>query len=379
MEGITFFYFTFFVFFIKFKASMDNKHTLNTIFIFGLFALLFVLLGCMLYPFSTVILWTILIYILTNPLHKKCLNKIDKQKKFYEAKRHALAGGFSIGVFLLIILPLIGACFLIVQQFLSFLKSVEDFFIQNPDFFTTSELGKWIVNIAEKLDFNFIDLNEASIKAKIMELVSQYSSKLISFGTNIVSKAGNFVISLLFIVFALYFCFLDGGYLTALIKKAIPIEKQKMTVLTTKFADITRNLFSGYILVALYQGLASLIIMLIFRVDGALLLSVLLMFASFIPIVGAAIVWLPVGIVLCVSKSMFIGILFIIICGFCVSFLDNFLRPFFLKDRIKVHPLVIFFAILGGISVFGLNGLLLGPIIVILFFSVLDMIVGEKN
>jgi predicted PurR-regulated permease PerM len=180
-------------------------------------------------------------------------------------------------------------------------------------------------------------------------------------------------------VFALYFCFLDGGYLTALIKKAIPIEKQKMTVLTTKFADITRNLFSGYILVALYQGLASLIIMLIFRVDGALLLSVLLMFASFIPIVGAAIVWLPVGIVLCVSKSMFIGILFIIICGFCVSFLDNFLRPFFLKDRIKVHPLVIFFAILGGISVFGLNGLLLGPIIVILFFSVLDMIVGEKN
>lgn len=212
-----------------------------------------------------------------------------------------------------------------------------------------------------------------------MELVSQYSSKLISFGTNIVSKTGNFVISLLFIVFALYFCFLDGGYLTALIKKAIPIEKQKMTVLTTKFADITRNLFSGYILVALYQGLASLIIMLIFRVDGALLLSVLLMFASFIPIVGAAIVWLPVGIVLCVSKSMFIGILFIIICGFCVSFLDNFLRPFFLKDRIKVHPLVIFFAILGGISVFGLNGLLLGPIIVILFFSVLDMIVGEKN
>ena len=85
-----------------------------------------------------------------------------------------------------------------------------------------------IRQIAEKLDFNFIDLNEASIKAKIMELISQYSSKLISFGTNIVSKAGNFVISLLFIVFALYFCFLDGGYLTALIKKAIPIEKQNL-------------------------------------------------------------------------------------------------------------------------------------------------------
>ena len=64
------------------------------------------------------------------------------------------------------------------------------------------------------------------------------------------------------------------------------------------------------------------------------------------------------------------------LCGFCVSFLDNFLRPIFLKDRINVHPLVIFFSILGGLQVFGMNGLLLGPMIVILFFTVLDMLVS---
>ena len=120
-------------------------------------------------------------------------------------------------------------------------------------------------------------------------------------------------------------------------------------------------------------------IMLIFGVKGALLFSVVLMFASFVPMFGAAIVWIPIGVVIFITDSAIKGILFLLICGICVSFLDNFLRPMFLKDRIHVHPLVIFFAILGGVQVFGLNGLLLGPMIVILFFTVLDMLVNNDS
>ena len=67
------------------------------------------------------------------------------------------------------------------------------------------------------------------------------------------------------------------------------------------------------------------------------------------------------------------------ISGVCISFLDNFLRPLFLKDRINVHPLVIFFSILGGINLFGMNGLILGPLIVILFFTVLDLLVSSTT
>ena len=62
-----------------------------------------------------------------------------------------------------------------------------------------------------------------------------------------------------------------------------------------------------------------------------------------------------------------------------MSFLDNFLRPLFLRDRINVHPLVIFFAILGGLQVFGMNGLILGPLVVILFFTVLDLLVEAND
>ena len=81
---------------------MDNKKTLQTAFIFGIFALMFALIVSMLFPFFTVILWTMLLYVLFNPLHKKLVCRLDKNKRFYEAKRHGLAGSFAVGIFLLI-------------------------------------------------------------------------------------------------------------------------------------------------------------------------------------------------------------------------------------------------------------------------------------
>ncbi|MBU3849516.1 MAG: AI-2E family transporter [Candidatus Treponema excrementipullorum] len=353
---------------------MDNIKTLQTIFIYGLFGLLFFLLMAMLQPFFTVILWAALLYVLFKPLHGKIFKKMDKTKRFFELKRNLLAAAFSVGIFLLIIGPLVGIGFMLVQQLLSFLTGIENFLLENPDFFNSSEIGIFINGLIE--DFSFINLNEINLKAEILNFVQNYSSGIFSMGKSILSGTGAFILSLLFTIFALYFCFLDGPYLASLIGKIIPIDPDYMKTLGTKFSEITRNLFSGYILVALYQGLAAFIIMSIFKVQGALLFSVVLMIASFIPLLGAAIVWVPIGIVLCLTKSVFIGILFLILCGFCVSFLDNFLRPLFLKDRINVHPLVIFFSILGGLQVFGMNGLLLGPMIVILFFTVLDMLVS---
>ncbi|MDE5897708.1 MAG: AI-2E family transporter [Treponemataceae bacterium] len=358
---------------------MDNRRTLNTVFIFALFALMFALVVCMLFPFFTVILWTVFLYVLISPLHRKWLRRLDRTKRSFELKRHILAGGFSVGILLVIIGPLSAVCSLLVQQLLAFLHAAEAFFMQNPDFFTTTEIGHFLSYWTEKLSFHLIELDSIDILAETVKFIQQYSSRILAMGTTLISGAGNFIISIIFIVFALYFCFLDGRYLAVLFCEAVPIDPHYMAALMKKFVEITRHLFCGYILVALYQGFVAFLIMVVFRIDGALLFSVVLMFASFIPLFGAALVWFPLGIALCASRSVVAGILFLVLCGICVSFLDNFLRPLFLKDRINVHPLVIFFAILGGIKMFGMNGLLLGPLIIILFFTILDMLVSSDR
>lgn len=358
---------------------MNNKNTLQNIFIFSLFALLFALILCMMKPFATILLWTVLLYILIRPVYIKALSKLRPSGKFFQAKRHLCAGGFAVGTLLLIAAPIAFICIQLIQQGISFLQLAETYVMQNSESLFSSETAQKLLSFAESLEITIPDADFISMKNSVLSLIQTYSFKLLYIGSAVVNKTGAFLVSLLFVVFALYFCFLDGPYLGTLIKKAVPINPAHMKVLTHKFADITKNLFSGYILVALYQGIAAFVIMLCFRIPAAMLLSVTLMLASFIPLFGAAVVWLPVGIALCVTGSAVKGIIFLIISAVCISFLDNFLRPFFLKDRIHVHPLVIFFAILGGIKVFGMNGLILGPLIVILFFTVLDLLVAKNE
>ena len=358
---------------------MDNKITLQKIFLFGLFTLLFVVIIAMLKPYSTVFLWTALLYVLIKPLYRKAHRKLNPNKKFYNIKNYLLAGGFAVGTLILIIGPLTFIATMLIHQALALLQDLEQFLLSNPNFLEKSELVTALTTFLSEHDITLPLIDFNALEEQFLSFIRNYSAKFFSVGKAVVTKTGSFVISLMFIVFSLYFCFLDGPYLLSLIKKAIPLKPAHMDVLTHKFSDITKNLFSGYILVALYQGIVAFIIMTIFGVEGSLLLSVLLMFASFIPMFGAALVWVPVGIILCISTSIIKGIIFLIISGVCISFLDNFLRPLFLKDRINVHPLVIFFSILGGISLFGMNGLILGPLVVILFFTVLDLIVTTKE
>ncbi|MDR1748339.1 MAG: AI-2E family transporter [Spirochaetaceae bacterium] len=353
---------------------MNNKSFIQTIFIVALFVLMFALMALMFKPFFYIILWAVLLYILIHPLYKRILARMDKKKRFYEFTRKILAAGFAIGTLLVIIIPLLFVGVLLVQQLLSFLSSAEAFIRNHPNFFADDEPGRFLSELISKITLGNIDLSVINLWNEAIILIRQYSLTIFSLGTVVVKNIGNFTVSMLFIVFSLYFFYVDGAYLLSMFGKAIPINPLYMNTLVRKFSEITRHLFSGYFLVSLYQGVAAFILMKIFSVPGALLFSVVLMFCSFVPIFGAATIWFPVGISLVLTGPVWKGVCFLILAGVCISLLDNFLRPLFLKDRIKIHPLLIFFSILGGVQFFGLNGLLLGPMIIILFFTILDML-----
>ena len=240
---------------------MNEKVSLQDIFIFGLFALLFCLIVCMMQPFATVLLWTALLYVLIRPLYLKAIARLNSKTRFFQAKRHLLAGVFAVGTLILIVGPIIFLGIQLVQQGISFLQIAETYIRKNSDTMFAAESTQKLFAFVESLGIPLPDANFESVKNSVLDLIQTYSSRLFSIGKSVINTAGTFFISLLFIVFALYFCFLDGPYLGGLIKKAIPINPVHMKILMRKFADITKNLFSGYILVALYQGLASFLLM----------------------------------------------------------------------------------------------------------------------
>jgi predicted PurR-regulated permease PerM len=358
---------------------MDNTRTIQTAFSFGLLALLFAVLVRMLAPFFSVFLWVIVIYILVGPLHRKAAARLDERAKFYTAKRRLLAGAFSLGTIIALIVPVACISVLLARQFLSFLKSAETTVSANRDFFTATEAGRFIADAVDSLSFHLVNPADSRFRAQIIGFVQHSNVRLVELGTTLASGAGRFCLSLVFLVFSVFFLFSDGQYLASLFAKAIPLNPRYMSALSAKFAEITRSLFAGYIVVALYQAAAAFVIMKAFGVSGALLFSAAVLFCAFIPLLGTALIWGPVGISILCTGNVPRGVLFLALCAVFVSSLDNFIRPFFLKDRINVHPLVIFFAILGGLKLFGLNGLMLGPLAVILFFTVLDLLTSSET
>jgi predicted PurR-regulated permease PerM len=184
---------------------------------------------------------------------------------------------------------------------------------------------------------------------------------------------------MLLLTFSVFFFYLDGPYLAHLVLRAIPIKNEYIITLTAKFKDITKNLFFGYILVATLQAIVAYIIYTIFGIRGSLVFAVLTFILIFIPVIGSTILYVPLGIIKIVGGDMTGGLLFIAVSMIFISGIDMVLRPFFLKDRIQLHPLLVFFAILGGIAGLGFNGFILGPMLMILFLTVLDLFLVEHK
>jgi predicted PurR-regulated permease PerM len=337
-----------------------------------------VLVGCRLFePFFTVFLWAALLYVLLNPLHERVLKNIDTSTHFGVFLKNIVAAAFALGTAVIILVPVLFVVSEFIKQIMELIRHARDTFIENPRFL--QDIFERISELIREITAEQVDISANEIQGRILGLLNMSTQYLVRFSSSIVRNIGNFFISLVFLLFCLFFLYLDGAFLAKLFQDLIPIRREYVTALVGKFKDIAKNLVLGYIIVALVQTTIAYIIFTIFKVKGALVFAGLTFICVFIPMVGGAIVWMPLGILRIISGNLVGGIVFLIVSGVCISLLDNVLRPLFLQDRIKLHPLIIFFAIMGGVNAFGFNGLILGPMVVILFLTVLDLFLAEHQ
>jgi predicted PurR-regulated permease PerM len=360
---------------IQFKNS---PKTIQTI-VFAAILLLFFLLVCRLFaPFFTVLLWSALLYILISPLHEKVTRNMDFSRKTVGLiQKNVIAAVFAIGTAVLILLPISFVAFQFYRQITELARQARDLLTLNPSFF--SDLFQKLSDLAGDLSAHHIEIDADGIQNHIMTFVSSSLQSAVGFSSNLAKDMGLFIVSLMFLVFCLFFFYLDGPYLAHLLWSLIPIRRDYIDVIVQKFKDIARNLILGYIMVALIQAVLAYIIFSLFQVKGALVFACLTFVCVFIPMIGGALIWLPLGIARIAGGDVTGGVIFLAVSGLAISLLDNILRPMFLQNRIQLHPLIIFFAILGGLQMFGFNGLILGPMVVILFLTVLDLFLTEHE
>jgi predicted PurR-regulated permease PerM len=171
-------------------------------------------------------------------------------------------------------------------------------------------------------------------------------------------------VNLFILLFALFFVFRDGDRIMAAIRHLLPFEKK----LQKEMLDESRDLIIASVAVALIiagiQGFLGGVAFAITGIRAPIFLGVVVAFCSIIPVVGSALVWIPAAGWLAFNGSWGKAIVIFVICGGVAGLADNFVRPLLLRNRTRLNDLLLFISILGGLQVFGLLGLVVGPTIV---------------
>lgn len=241
---------------------------------------------------------------------------------------------------------------------------------QTSEFFSKTDWSSMIQS-SPLSKINGLNLSTANIQSFVMDNVQKSSNWLVSSAAGIIKGTTNFIVSLLFIIITMFFFFIDGKKLLERLMYLTPLSNKYDRAIFKKFQDVSLSFFVSTFVVAIIQGFACwlgfFILTLPFTFNipfPAFFAGVAAAFFSLIPLLGAWLIWLPSAIYLFLTGNVWAA-LFVTIWGLAIIHpIDNIIRPLIIHKKAEVHPIFLLFSILGGIVLFGIWGLIIGPLVV---------------
>ena len=345
---------------------MKREH-IFLIFIFLLTFLSIYLLYQILSPFLSSIVWAILLAMVFYPLFEK-LQRLLRKREVLSAMMMTLL------VIIVIILP-----FTLLMASLA--SEVVDGYHRVEEMIKTGQLQaywerikeipilKWIlIRPGQQIDFSQTDPLPLLLKN-----LKQISTFIFNQTTTLVKGFSTFVAGFFFTLLSLYYLFKDGSRFFKGLKEIIPLPSKERELLIQRFKDMIYATIYGGILIAIIQGFLGGLSFWALGLPSPIFWGTAMALLSFIPIGGTALIWAPAAILLLIGGAFLKGLILLGVGVFVISMVDNLLRPFFISTRTNIHPLLLFFAVLGGIQAFGLIGLVAGPLIATLFLTLIEI------
>lgn len=236
--------------------------------------------------------------------------------------------------------------------------------------------GRVLTNSLSRLNIP-VDVFQTKIEEKAMEVASQAVNYTSLFIVGSIQSLSQQSIGLLIMYFMLYYLFTgeDSDFMHQ-VSVAVPFNEENTATLLDEFRRIVRTTLIASGAVALVQGGILTIVFLIFNVQGAFLWGFIAGILSFLPLVGAPFVWVPATIVQ-LFQADYTAAIGILAAGLFISVIDNFLRPVIQKRVGEIHPFLSLLGIVIGISLFGLLGIVIGPLLLSYFVLTVQMFSRE--
>lgn len=321
--------------------------------------------AAILWPFYEAVFWGVALAILFMPLHRRVLLRM-------RGKPNLAALATLVLCLVVVILPMTLISISLVQEATHVYERLRS---GQLDFGTylqqvIAALPSWAVSLLDSLDLTSV----AALQHKLATVSVQASQLIATRALNIGQNTLQFVVSFGVMLYLLFFLLRDGPALGARVRKAIPLDEKHKQDLSSKFITVIRATLKGNLMVAATQGMLGGFIFWALGIQGPVLWGVLMAFLSLLPAVGAGLIWGPVAIYFLATGAMWQAAVLTAFGVGVIGLVDNILRPILVGKDTKMPDYVVLISTLGGMTLFGLNGFVIGPVIAALFMASWDLV-----
>ncbi|MFA6973122.1 MAG: AI-2E family transporter [Parcubacteria group bacterium] len=311
-------------------------------------------------PFLVPFLIAAVLAHLFSPLHG-ILSKFLKSK-----------GLGSVLVCLLVALIIIVPIFVVLSLVVNEIQDVINRFTTDPEA-VKSTINNFSGSLTTLPIFHLFAPEKFINEASIISAVKSLSQNALTILQSAYQGVAHFIFVTFIMFFSLFYLLIDGHRLVKKIMQLSPLADKYENILIAKFNSITRATIKGTILIGIIQGTIGSILFSATGVASPVFFGVIMMISSVIPSIGSGLVWLPVGVVMLLLGHTTEGITILVVGGLVISMIDNLVQPKLVGKDTQMHPLLILFATLGGIALFGFSGFIVGPMLMSLFVALWDI------
>jgi predicted PurR-regulated permease PerM len=218
-----------------------------------------------------------------------------------------------------------------------------------------------------------VDLSQLDINKAALDALGKISTFVVSHTTSVLANIGRTILQFLLVLLTMYYLFKDGDALIALVRGSIPLPAKHTEQILAHITDVVRATIYGGLAVSALQGLLGGLMFWIMGIPSPVFWGVVMAIFTLIPLLGAFVIYIPAAVVLALKGSIIKAIILAAWGLGIVSQIDNVLKPLLLSGRTRLHPVLLFFSIMGGLQVFGFLGMVLGPVVASVFVAVFDL------
>ncbi len=316
-------------------------------------------------PYLIPIFLAVVLVVVAGPLYQLVLKLVGRHR--------ALASMITcLLLFLIIAVPLFLVASAITTQALNLATTVGHL-LGSDQLKSTFEHGLGRLGpYMERLQDTF-GISHADVVQNIGQWVRKISNLIYGNLTFLLRGMTSLVVDFALMLFVTFYLLMDGQDFARKIMALSPLPEETNRDVVNDVLNTLRATLKGSVVLALIQGAAGGLGFWVFGVPNALFWGTVMVFASVVPLVGTALVWMPAGIYLIMMNQTGQALGVMVWCLMTGMAGDNWLRPKLIGGHANLHPLLTFFSVLGGLSLFGVVGLFLGPLILAVVLSLLEV------